>query len=113
MSATEATTARRRRAGLQLTPRAAILAVILMALLLYLAVPLRTYVDQRHRLSNLERQTQFLDRQNRDLQQQIKDLSDPASIERYARECLHMIRPGEIGFVVVPAQGGTAPVPAC
>jgi cell division protein FtsL len=113
MSATEATAAKRRRAGLQLTPRAAVLAVVLMALLLYLVVPLRTYVEQRNRLGDLERQTQLLDRQNRQLQQQIEDLNDPEYIERYARECLHMIKPGEIGFVLVPAQGSAAPVPAC
>ena len=96
----------------RLTPRAAVLAVILTALLFYLVVPLRTYVDQRNRLSQLERQTTVLREQNHKLLGQISQLNDPAYLERIARECLGMVKPGEIGFVVVPRSGHAQP-PAC
>jgi cell division protein FtsB len=94
------------------TPRAAVLAVVLTALLFYLIVPLRTYVEQRNRLSQLGRQTQVLEQQNRRLLREIAQLNDPDYLERIARECLGMVRPGEIGFVVVP-KNGTAQPPVC
>ncbi len=100
------------RPGLRFTPRAAILALVLTALLVSMAVPLRTYLQQRTRVADLQRQTQLLQRQNAELQRQIQQLGDPRYIERVARECLGMVRRGEIGFVVVPRAGPPRP-PAC
>lgn len=100
------------RGRIRLTPRAAILGVILIALLFSLVVPLRTYMAQRDRLSRLESQTLLLERRNAALQAQIGRLKDPAYLERVARECLGMVRPGEIGFVVVP-RGAAARATDC
>ena len=79
------------------------------ALLIYLAVPLRTYVAQRDRLNQLERQTQILEEQKTRLQKQVELLQDPAYLERIARECLGMVKKGEIGFIVVP-EGSSQPL---
>lgn len=87
------------------TPRAAILAVVLLGLLLYLLMPFRTYLAQRSQLARLERQWTVLQQQNANLHRQIRRLDDPDYLERVARECLGMVRPGEIAFVVVPAHG--------
>jgi cell division protein FtsB len=97
------------RGRIRLTSRGAVLAVIITALLLYLVVPLRTYIDQRNQLSNLQEQTALLEEQNRVLQRQVALLHHPAYLERLARECLGMVRPGEIGFVVVPKGGRAIP----
>ncbi|MDP8956571.1 MAG: septum formation initiator family protein [Actinomycetota bacterium] len=97
------------RGRIRLTSRGAVLAVIITALLLYLVVPLRTYIDQRNQLSDLQQQTALLEEQNRVLQRQVALLHDPAYLERLARECLGMVRPGEIGFVVVPKEGQALP----
>jgi cell division protein FtsL len=94
------------------TPRAAILAVMLIAIMLYMVVPLRQYLDQRSQLAQMERQTELLQRKNTQLQRQVRELHDPAFLERMARECLGMVRPGQIGFVVVP-KGQQPPPPAC
>jgi cell division protein FtsL len=102
----------RARPRVRFTPRAAVLALILTALLLYVTVPLKSYLDQRARLAQLQRQGQILQQQNARLQQEVRQLGDPGYIERYARECLGMVRPGEIGFVVVPANGQPQP-PVC
>jgi cell division protein FtsB len=96
----------------KLAPRAAALAIVVVALLFYLLVPLRTYVAQRNRLGDLERQTQILEQQNAELQDGVDQLRDPAYIEKIARECLAMVRPGEIGFVIVPKEGPPEP-PSC
>jgi cell division protein FtsB len=104
----------RARHRIQFTPRGAILALVVTALLFYLVVPLRTYVTQRDRLDQLERQSQILRRQNADLESQLQRLGDPAYIEQIARQCLGMVKAGEIPFVVVPKSGSPPPqLPAC
>jgi cell division protein FtsB len=96
----------------RLTPGAALLAIVVTALLLYLAVPLRTYIDQQNRLAEMERQAQVLEQRNVELQKEIERLHDPAYLERIARECLGMVKKGEIGFIVVPKDGRSQP-PDC
>jgi cell division protein FtsB len=91
------------------TGRGALLAVVVTALLLSLVVPLRTYLAQRDHLSKLEGQTRVLQRQNAILEAKVRQLHDPAYLERLARECLGMVRPGEIGFIVVPKDGESKP----
>lgn len=110
MSTPQAAVARPRR--LQFTPRGAIFVLLVTAMLFYLVVPLRTYVSQRDRLHQLEQQERDLQRTNSSLQQRVQQLNDPSYVERVARECLHMARPGEIAFVLVPASGPPQPV-AC
>jgi cell division protein FtsL len=98
------------RRRVQFTPRAAMLALVVTALLFYLVVPVRTYLAQREKVNRLQRQTQLLEQQNVALQRQVKQLQDPAYIERIARECLGMVKDGEIGFIVVPRSGPPRPV---
>jgi cell division protein FtsB len=96
----------------RLTPRGAILAVVVTALVLYLAIPLRAYVDQREAIATLERQTEAIEQRNADLRVRIQQLNDPVYLERLARECLGMVKRGEIAFIVVPENGRAQP-PVC
>jgi cell division protein FtsB len=100
------------RSRTRFTPRAILLALVVTALLFYLAVPLRTYFDQRNRLQELERRSQVLEQQNDELRKQIELLHDPAYLEMIARACLGMVKEGEIGFIVVP-EGGKSQPPDC
>jgi cell division protein FtsB len=109
VSATAAPSRARHR--IQFTPRGAILALVVTALLFYLVVPLRTYITQRDRLDQLERQSQILQRQNSALQSQLQRLGDPAYIEQIARQCLGMVKVGEIPIVIVPKAGSPLPPP--
>ena len=97
---------------MRLTPKAAILSVVLMVLLLYMMVPLRSYLEQRARLTELQRQATSLQQQQARLLNQIAELQDPDYLQRIARECLGMVRPGEIAFVVVP-RTEAANLPGC
>jgi hypothetical protein len=54
------------------TARAAILAVVVVGLLFYLVVPLKSYMAQRSRLHRLEHQEQVLEHQNAVLQAQSR-----------------------------------------
>jgi cell division protein FtsB len=113
MSAVAEAAPRARTGGrTRFTPRAAILAVVLLGLLFYVLMPFRTYMAQRSQLARLERQSAALQQQNANLQRRIRRLNDPNYLERVARECLGMVRPGEIAFVVVPGNG-SAFAPDC
>ena len=87
---------------MKLTPKAAILSVVLMVLLLYMMVPLRSYLEQRARLTQLQQQGKALVQQQAKLLGQIAQLQDPDYLQRIARECLGLVKPGEIAFVMVP-----------
>jgi cell division protein FtsB len=74
--------------------------------------PLRGYLGQRSQLAQLRRQASVLEHQNATLQTKIDELSDPTYLERVARECLGMVKPGETAFVIVPKHGSPKP-PDC
>ncbi|HEX2030566.1 MAG TPA: septum formation initiator family protein [Actinomycetota bacterium] len=96
----------------RLTPRAAVLAALILVLALAMVVPVRQYFEQRADIAELERTVQELERQRARMREEIERLHDPAYLERLARECLGMVRPGEIAFVPVPEGGRPAP-PRC
>ncbi len=95
--------------GARLTPRASILAFVVFVLAIFAVAPARAFLEQRSQQDRLAQQVSELQRENDALQQRLDDLSDPAHLERLARECLGLVDPGEIAFV--PIQRGTAPVP--
>ena len=83
----------------RLTARAGALVVIVTLLGVLAVVPARAYLDQRARIAALELQAERLESQNAALGSAIAKLHDPAELERLARECLGMVKPGEIAFV--------------
>ena len=70
-------------------------------------------MEQRAELAELERQAAALASQNQRLTDRAERLRDAAFLERLARQCLGMVRPGEVAFVVVPKEGAPAPPPEC
>ena len=96
-------------ARVKLTPRAAVLATALFLIAIVAIAPARAYLEQRERLTELERRAAEIARSNDDLRGHSADLSDPRTLERLARECLGMVMPGETGFVAIPR--GQAPKP--
>ena len=103
----------------RLTPAGGVLVFAIVVLVFALAVPMRTLMEQRADLARLQHDEQTLEQRNDVLKQRVARLHDPVFLERVARECLGMVRPGEIPFVMVgtngapssPAQGGSNPVP--
>jgi cell division protein FtsB len=93
--------ARRRR----FTGRAVALIVVVAALLVAAMYPLRAYLRERSNIASLQHQVNVLEQTNSQLDGRIQQLHDPAYLERLARECLGMVKPGEIPFVVVPKHG--------
>lgn len=98
----------RARSRPRLTSRAAVLAVVICAITLSLAYPVREYIAQRRQIGQLGAQQQSLSAQLNELQAQQRRLNDPAYIEQVARDELHLCMPGQTCYVIIngkPAAG--------
>ncbi len=84
-----------------LTSRAAILALVVCAITLSLAYPVREYVLQRAEIAKLQEERQSSEQNVSDLEQRHEQLQDPTHIEREARDRLHYQYPGESNYVIV------------
>jgi cell division protein FtsB len=88
----------------RLTGRAALLAVVICAIALSLAYPVREFIAQRQQIDQLQAQQATLTEQVRALQQQGVELSQTWYIEEQARAQLHMCFPDEQCYEVVSGQ---------
>ncbi|MBI3647925.1 MAG: septum formation initiator family protein [Actinobacteria bacterium] len=93
---------------MRVTARAVLLLVTVLIVLAFSMAPLRAYLEQRASIAELQHQTLVLEKANADLEERIAKLHDPTELERLARECLGMVKPGETAFITVPAGGGGA-----
>ena len=91
------------------TARTAILAVVVAALAVAMLFPLRQLLSDRSQVAQLTRQTQVLEHRNRRLEARIQRLHDPTYLERLARECIGMVKPGEVPFAIVTRHGDPEP----
>lgn len=106
-------TPRRPRRRVRLTGRATILCTLVIGVLMLSVAPAQLYFEQRAELAQLERQAAALERTNETLSARAEQLRDHTYLERLARRCLGMVKPGEVAFVVVPKEGAPAPPPEC
>ena len=88
----------------RLTGRAALLAVVICAIALSRAYPVREYIAQRQQIDQLLAQQQTLTEQVRALQQQHVELGQTWYVEQQARDQLHMCFPNEQCYEVVSGQ---------
>ena len=86
--------------GMSSTRRAALLALVVCALALSIAVPLRTYLAQRAELREVTQQQAQLRSDLAQLEDRKQQLQDPAQLEAEARTRLRYVRPGETPYVV-------------
>lgn len=85
----------------RLTTRAAVLAVVLCAIALSLAYPVREYIAQRRQIDGLEAQQQQVAAQISKLEAKRRQLSSNAYVEQQARDKLHMCLPTKTCYVVI------------
>ncbi len=91
----------------RLTGRAAVLAVVICAIALSLAYPVREYITQHRQIDSLVAQQQVMLAQVKSLEAQQAKLSSPAYIEQLARQELDMCFPGTQCYIV---EGGQPPI---
>jgi cell division protein FtsB len=89
----------------KLTSRAAVLAVVLCAIALSLAYPIREYIAERRQIDQLQAQNAAVAAQVQYLKSQARSLTSPARIEQEARDNLHMCFPHQTCYeVITPPQ---------
>jgi cell division protein FtsB len=94
----------------KLTGRAALLAVVICAIALSLAYPVREYIAQRQQIDQLLAQQQTIAAQVKALQAEKIKLSQTWYVEQEARNELHMCFPQEQCYEVVSGQPAKASV---
>lgn len=80
--------------------RAIVLAVVATVVVLTLAVPLRTFFDQKSELENLRNSNASLQIEVNQYRKKVVLQNDPAYIEAQARERLQFVMPGEKPLIV-------------
>jgi cell division protein FtsB len=104
---------RARRIPGGLTGRAAVLGLVVCALVLSLAYPLKEYLAQRGQLAQLAQQRRAAEQRVTALEERRHQLSDPAYVKAQARKRLQYVLPGESVYVVVtPSPTAAPPAPA-
>lgn len=111
-------TAARRAGGAKRTPapkpkgrftgRAAILALVLSALVLAYAYPVRTYLAQRSEIDRLSESQRAQEKRIADLEKELDKWDDPEYVRAQARSRLHYIRPDEVPYVVIESEEDSA-----
>src|SRR5579864_7916807 len=88
----------------RLTGRAALLAVVICAIALSLAYPVREYIAQRQQIDQLLAQQQTTAAQVKALEEQNARLGQTWYVEQQARDQLHMCFPQEQCYEVISGQ---------
>jgi cell division protein FtsB len=90
-----------------------VLFLVVTALALTLAWPVRQYVDQRRQIASLREETRVTQQRVALLQEQQLQWNDPQYVEAQARQRLHFRRPGEKAYVVLRStpHASAAPTP--
>jgi cell division protein FtsL len=83
------------------TSRAAVLAIVVCAIALSLAYPVREYIAQHRQIGQLEAQRQQITVKLNRLKAEQRELSSPAYVERQARNRLHMCPPRQTCYVII------------
>ncbi|MCW2936113.1 MAG: Septum formation initiator [Actinomycetia bacterium] len=92
----------------RLTGRAALLAVVICAIALSLAYPVREYLAQRQQVDQLLAQRQTTSAQVAALQQEVAKLGRTSYIEQQAQDQLHMCFPDENCYEVITGSSPAA-----
>lgn len=100
-----------RRGPTGLTTRAVLLGLVVCALVLSLAYPIKEYLGQRAQIAALEQQAREQTDRVEALQERAEQLRDPAYVEQQARERLKYVMPGDRVYVVLERDGSATPEP--
>jgi cell division protein FtsL len=83
------------------TSRAAVLAVVICAIALSLAYPVREYIAQTRQIDGLLAQRQVMLTQLRALHNEQQRLGNPAYVEQLAEDRLHFCLAGQTCYIVI------------
>ena len=75
--------------------------LVLAALVVTLAIPLRAWMSQQAEIAALEADVAQSRERVESLRAELEDWEDPAFVIAQARSRLHFVFPGEVGYVVL------------
>jgi cell division protein FtsB len=90
------------------TSRTAVLAVVICAIALSLAYPVREYVAQSRQIDQLQAENRVSAAELSRLRAEAQRLGDPAYVEQQARDRLHLCMPGKTCYVIIGGQVAAA-----
>jgi cell division protein FtsB len=90
------------------TSRAAVLAVVVAALGIALAAPVRQLLSQRAQIASLRNSVAAQQQRVADLKKQQALWADPTYVAAQAADRLHYVRPGQIPFVTLSPKPAAA-----
>jgi cell division protein FtsB len=99
------------RARPRFTSRATVLIVVVCAIALSLAYPVREYLAQLRQIDQLKVQQTQINSQLRQLKAQRRELASPAYVEQQARDRLHMCLPTQTCYVIISGNKRSARAP--
>src|SRR3954462_233874 len=91
-----------------LTTRAAVLGLVLCALVVSAALPLREFLSQRADIRHLQQSQSAARARVAAPEAQKARLEDPDYVAALARDRLHFVRPGETAYVVIAPSAAPA-----
>jgi cell division protein FtsB len=94
--------------GFRLSGFALALLLLIVAALVVLAPNLKTLVEQRQQIAQLQQQVDAEKQNVKNLSSQVDRWKDPAYIEAQARTKLYYVMPGDVSYFVVNAPTQTA-----
>jgi cell division protein FtsB len=86
-----------------------VLALVVCGLLVTLALPLRTFVEQRQEIGELRDGVTAAQQRVDDLETEVSRWEDPAYVQAQARERLFYVMPGETQYIVLDPAEPTEP----
>jgi cell division protein FtsB len=96
----------------RLTSRAAVLAVVLCAVALSLAYPVREYIAERRQIDQLQAQREAIATRLAGLQAQQRELTSNAYVQQQAEDRLHMCLPTLTCYVIINPAPPRSALPA-
>ncbi|GAB78015.1 FtsB family cell division protein [Austwickia chelonae] len=87
------------------TRRLAMLGAVLLFLALMLMPTLRAWYEQRHELDAMRAKVASQEQTVRELTEEKGRWEDPAYVEQQARKRLKLVKPGEVAYTVIGAEG--------
>lgn len=72
------------------------------------AIPLKTFMDQKSRIDDLQATENRNEARIAELQKQVNRWQDPAYVKAQARNRLHYVMPNEVGYIVLEADDAEA-----
>lgn len=90
------------------TSKTMLLVLVSVGAFITVAIPFQQWFEQRSRLAELQSQLDGFEAEIAQKQAEVSRWADPAFVRSQARDRLHYVLPGEVGYIVLEAEEAPA-----